>query len=75
MDREIAGGAMGVPVWLLLPVGNDWRWQLKRDDTRCYPTMRLFQQQAFGAWLPVIARVSTTLSDSARARQNERRER
>jgi hypothetical protein len=75
MDREIAGGAMGVQVWLPLPVGSDWRWQLNRDDTRCYPIMRLFQQQAFGAWPPVIAGVSTTLSDLARARQDERRER
>jgi hypothetical protein len=75
MDREIAGGAMVVPVWLLLPVGNDRRWQLNRDDTRWYPTMRLFQQQAFGAWPPVIARVSTALSGLARARQDERRER
>jgi hypothetical protein len=65
---------MGVPVWLLLPVGNDWRWQLDREDTRWYPTMRLFRQQIYGAWQPVVARVGEALSGLASGR-DERRER
>ena len=77
VDTAVAhlAGAMGVPVWVLLPVGNDWRWQLNREDTRWYPTMRLFRQQAFDAWPPVIAGIGTTLSGLARGRQDERRER
>lgn len=41
-------GAMGLPVWTLLPHGVDFRWMLDRVDTPWYPTMRLFRQR--GMW-------------------------
>jgi hypothetical protein len=50
-------GALGVPVWGLLPLACDWRWLTAREDTPWYPTMRLFRQPALGAWETVIARV------------------
>ncbi|HEX3314818.1 MAG TPA: tetratricopeptide repeat protein, partial [Gemmataceae bacterium] len=37
-------GALGVPVWLALPVGPDFRWLLGRDDSPWYPSFRLFRQ-------------------------------
>ena len=39
VDTSIAhvAGALGRPVWLLLPFVPDWRWQLARDDTPWYP--------------------------------------
>jgi tetratricopeptide (TPR) repeat protein len=77
VDTAVAhlAGALGVPVWLMLPVGNDWRWQLNRDDTRWYPTMRLFRQQAFNTWEPVVARVGVALTALARGHPGERQER
>jgi len=50
-------GAMGKPVWLLLPFVPDWRWLLNRDDSPWYPTMRLFRQTVAGDWDGVIRRV------------------
>ena len=43
-------GALGRPVWLLLPYAPDWRWMLERNDTPWYPNMRLFRQLQPGDW-------------------------
>jgi hypothetical protein len=50
-------GALGRPVWLLLPFAPDYRWLLGREDSPWYPTMRLFRQPSPGDWLAVIRRV------------------
>jgi ADP-heptose:LPS heptosyltransferase len=54
-------GAMGKPVWILLPLSPDWRWMLDRPDSPWYPTMRLFRQKTFGDWTEVIDRVAAAL--------------
>lgn len=50
-------GALGRPVWTLLPFVPDWRWLLDREDTPWYPTMRLFRQSANKNWPEVIRKV------------------
>ena len=52
-------GALGKPVWTLLPHAPDWRWLLAREDTPWYPSMRLFRQQTAGDWKGVIETVLT----------------
>ncbi|MBW8039420.1 MAG: tetratricopeptide repeat protein [Planctomycetes bacterium] len=54
-------GAMGKPVWTLLPFAPDWRWMLERDDNPWYPTMRLFRQEKWGDWETVFASVAEQL--------------
>lgn len=56
------GGALGIPVWTMVPFNPDWRWLLGRDDSPWYPTMRLFRQPAPGAWADVVARVGAALA-------------
>src|SRR5262249_33834276 len=57
-------GALGVPVWTLLPFSPDWRWLLEREDSPWYPTMRLFRQPKIGDWRSVVERVRETLQQS-----------
>jgi tetratricopeptide (TPR) repeat protein len=63
-DTSVAhlAGALGKPVWILLPMVPDWRWLLKRDDSPWYPTMRLFRQKKSGDWTGVISRVTEALA-------------
>ncbi len=55
-------GALGTPVWTLLPFVPDWRWLLARADTPWYPSMRLFRQPAPGDWGSVFAAVARELA-------------
>jgi hypothetical protein len=54
-------GAMGRPVWALLPYSPDFRWLLDREDSPWYPTARLFRQPKLGDWQSVIGRLRQEL--------------
>jgi tetratricopeptide (TPR) repeat protein len=54
-------GALGRPVWTLLPFCPDWRWMFKGDTTPWYSSMRLFRQSERRDWAEVIAQVSQEL--------------
>jgi len=54
-------GALGVPVWVLLPFARDWRWLQAREDSPWYPAMRLFRQPKPGDWQSVLQKVQSAL--------------
>ena len=68
VDTSIAhlAGALGVPVWILLPYNPDWRWLISREDSIWYPSARLFRQEKWGDWDGVVARVAQALKARAR---------
>jgi ADP-heptose:LPS heptosyltransferase len=59
-------GAMGRPVWVLLPFSADFRWLLQREDSPWYPTLRLFRQPVVGDWDCVIRQVTEAMAGLAR---------
>jgi len=56
-------GAMGKPVWVMLPHLGDWRWMQETESSPWYPTMRLFRQRTPGDWMGVQQRVIKALRD------------
>lgn len=54
-------GALGRPVWVLLPHLPDWRWLLDRDSSPWYPTAHLFRQDNRRDWESVISSVRDAL--------------
>ena len=52
VDTAVAhlAGALGKPLWLMLPRFSDWRWMNDREDSPWYPTATLVRQYDFGAW-------------------------
>jgi tetratricopeptide (TPR) repeat protein len=55
-------GALGVPVWLALPFGGEWRYLDGRTDCPWYPSMRLFQQPRCGDWGAVFRAMADELA-------------
>jgi tetratricopeptide (TPR) repeat protein len=67
IDTSIAhlAGAMGKPVWILLPFHSDFRWLRERTDSPWYPTARLYRQTKEGDWTTVLNSVSNDLKNLA----------
>jgi tetratricopeptide (TPR) repeat protein len=55
-------GALGVPTWVLLDVNPHWVWMTGRSDSPWYPSIRLYRQQEYGRWEPVLALVARDLA-------------
>lgn len=63
VDTAVAhlAGALGKPVWILLPNPAEWRWYPYADTTPWYPSARLFIQKQPGDWDEVLRRVAQGL--------------
>jgi tetratricopeptide (TPR) repeat protein len=67
VDTAVAhlAGAMGKPVWILLPRVPDFRWLIDRATSPWYPSARLFRKGQTDTWDAVIARVADALAAHA----------
>jgi hypothetical protein len=62
-------GALGKPTWVLIPFAPNWRWQLHREDSPWYPTLRLFRQEKSREWEQPIQRVAAALRELSLSRK------
>jgi hypothetical protein len=62
-DTSIAhlAGSLGIKTWMALKYVPEWRWQLDREDSPWYPSMRLFRQERFHDWDGVFQRIGNAL--------------
>lgn len=70
VDTSVAhlAGALGKPVWILLPFAADWRWLRDRRDSPWYPSAHLFRQPKPDDWDSVIQNVLHTLRPTANSK-------
>lgn len=57
---HLAGG-MGVPVWIPLAAGADWRWRIGGRENPWYPSVRLFRQPVAMQWTEVFEAIAGEL--------------
>ena len=65
VDTAVAhlAGALGRPVWVLVPRAPDWRWPAGLTDSPWYASARVFRQARAGDWTGTIRDVAAALSE------------
>lgn len=63
VDTSVAhlAGTLGVRCFVLTSWLSEWRWQLQRDDSPWYPSLRLVRQPALGDWAGAATEVARLL--------------
>lgn len=63
IDTSVAhlAGALGKPLWVMLPRSSDYRWGIEGATTPWYPTATLFRQGGVDDWDSVVAQVAQRL--------------
>jgi len=71
VDTSVAhlAGALGKPLWIILPFSADWRWLRQRSDSPWYPSARLWRQERLADWSGVMQKIAGAL---VRAAQNDK---
>src|SRR3954451_18520590 len=65
VDTSVAhlAGALGKPVWILIPFSPAFRWLMHRTDSPWYPTARLSRQPEQGDWDGALRRLLAEVAE------------
>jgi tetratricopeptide (TPR) repeat protein len=55
-------GALGVPVWVMVPANSQWRYGESDETLPWYKSLRIFK--ARGSWGPVVHRIANELKNA-----------
>lgn len=58
------GGALGKPVWVMVPTVAEWRYLQSGERMPWYPSVRLWRQERPSDWTPVVQAVANCLTSS-----------
>jgi hypothetical protein len=68
-------GAMGAPVWVLLPFVSDFRWSADGMRPKWYPSAKPYRQSVRGDWRSVFVVMANDLAElTGRLRAGDRRQ-
>jgi hypothetical protein len=56
-------GALGVPVWTLVPSRPSWRYRLSGERVPWYGSARMFRQEADGDWSAPVEKIARAIVD------------
>ncbi|MDG2269364.1 MAG: tetratricopeptide repeat-containing glycosyltransferase family protein [Alphaproteobacteria bacterium] len=70
VDTSVAhlAGALDKPTWIALTFTGDWRYLDRQETTPWYPSARIFQQDTYGDWRGVFARIKRALLEEINRR-------
>lgn len=54
-------GALGVPVWVMVPSNSQWRYGADYESMPWYKSMRVFKAKKERDWEPVVKRIASEL--------------
>jgi len=71
VDTSVAhlAGAMGKPVWIVLPFAPDFRWLASGETSPWYPSARLFRQPETKDWDSVFSALGQALAQFSSERR------
>jgi len=65
------GGALGRPVWVMVPAIPEWRYLNRGETMPWYPSVRLIRQESLNSWQPVISKISVDLRSFIKSNQKK----
>ena len=65
-------GSVNQPIWMLNRFDSEWRWFDGKNESPWYPSLKIFNQPAFGDWASVLADAAQALHAIPKPKRSNR---